>query len=75
MNTLFDDTTLSAWLDGELPAEQRPAVEAWLRDHPEDAARVRLWAADGEALRVQPGFSAPPWRTASMCRRCAMRWR
>ena len=53
MESPFDDTTLNAWLDGELPAEQRPAVEAWLRDHPEDAARVRLWAADGEALRAR----------------------
>ncbi|MDH5539871.1 MAG: anti-sigma factor, partial [Rhizobacter sp.] len=53
MKTPFDDTTLNAWLDGELPAEQRAEVEAWLRDHPEDAARVRLWAADREALRAR----------------------
>jgi anti-sigma factor RsiW len=49
----FTDTTLNAWLDGELPADQRAEVDAWLRDHPEDAARVRLWAADGEALRTR----------------------
>ena len=48
-----DDTLLSAWLDDELPPEQRAEVEAWLREHPEDAARVRLWAADAEALRVR----------------------
>jgi anti-sigma factor RsiW len=53
MNARFTDTTLNAWLDGELPAEQRPEVEAWLRDNPEQAARVRLWAADGQALRAQ----------------------
>jgi anti-sigma factor RsiW len=47
----FTDTTLNAWLDGELPPDQRADVEAWLRENPEDAARVRLWAADGEALR------------------------
>lgn len=46
------DERLSAWLDGELPEAERAAVEAWLRDHPEDAARVRLWAADAEALRM-----------------------
>ena len=53
MTARFTDTTLNAWLDGELPADQRPEVEAWLHDHPEDAARVRLWAADGEALRAR----------------------
>ena len=51
--TTPDDTQLSAWLDDELPPEQRADVEAWLREHPEDAARVRLWAADAEALRVR----------------------
>ena len=52
MNTPIDDTLLHAWLDGELPAEQREEVERWLHDHPEDAARVRLWAADAQALRA-----------------------
>ena len=49
----IDDDLLSAWLDGELGPEERERVEVWLRDHPEDAARVRLWAADGEALRAR----------------------
>lgn len=53
--TAPDDTLLSAWLDDELPPEQRAEVEAWLREHPEDAARVRLWAADAEALRARLG--------------------
>ena len=53
MTARFSDTTLNAWLDGELPADQRTEVDAWLRDHAEDAARVRLWAADGEALRMR----------------------
>ncbi len=48
-----DDGTLSAWLDGELDDVARAAVEDWLRAHPEDAARVRLWAADREALRAR----------------------
>lgn len=52
MNTP-DDDTLNAWLDDELAPEQRAEVEAWLRDHPHDAARVRLWAADAQALRAQ----------------------
>lgn len=57
IRTPIHDDQLSAWLDGELntPERQaeRAAVEAWLHDHPEDAARVRLWAADGEGLRAR----------------------
>jgi anti-sigma factor RsiW len=51
MTAPYDDTVLNAWLDGELTPERRAEVEAWLRDHPLDAARVRLWAVDREALR------------------------
>ena len=61
MNTPIDDTLLHAWLDGELPAEQHGEVERWLHDHPEDAARVRLWAADAQALRatLEPVLDEP----------------
>lgn len=48
-----DDARLSAWLDGELDADGRAQVDAWLRDHPEDAAQARLWAADRDALRAR----------------------
>ena len=48
-----DDARLSAWLDGELDGPARAEVEAWLRDHPEDAAQARLWAADRDALRAR----------------------
>ncbi len=55
------DEQLSAWLDGELEgadhAPTRRAVEARLQAHPDDAARVRLWAADAEALRA--GLALP----------------
>ena len=47
-----DDTRLSAWLDAELDAPTRAQVDAWLADQPEDAARVRQWAADRDALRA-----------------------
>lgn len=50
-----DEQLLSAWVDGELDArpDERERVEAWLREHPQDAARVRLWAADRDALRAR----------------------
>ena len=47
------DTELSAWLDGEGSLEQRARIEAALREDPEAAARVRLWAADRDALRAR----------------------
>jgi anti-sigma factor RsiW len=53
MNAPIDDTLLNAWLDDELANDERARVEAWLRDHPEEAARVRLWAADAEGLRAR----------------------
>lgn len=46
-----DDELLSAWLDHELDETTMQRVQVWLRQHPEDAARVRLWAADRDALR------------------------
>lgn len=43
---------LSAWLDSELPDEEQRQVAAWLDRHPEAEARLRLWAADRDALRA-----------------------
>ena len=51
MSAPLDDTLLHTWLDGELPPERRAEVDAWLLEHPDDAARVRVWAADAQALR------------------------
>ena len=53
MNAVPDHHTLHAWLDGELPPERRAEVEAWLHAHPEEEVRVRLWAADADAIRAQ----------------------
>lgn len=47
------DDKLSAWLDDELGNADRAEVDAWLCEHPEHAARVRLWAADRDALRAR----------------------
>src|SRR6185436_11966986 len=45
-------------VDGELPAGRRDAVEAWLANHPEDAARVASWRAQAEMIRSQFGHVA-----------------
>ena len=46
------DEILSAWVDGELSPEQRRAVEVWLENHPDAAARVQAWRHDRDALRA-----------------------
>jgi anti-sigma factor RsiW len=42
---------LHAYVDGEIPADRRAAVEAWLATHPDDAARVADWRAQAEVIR------------------------
>jgi anti-sigma factor RsiW len=49
---------LHVYVDGELPADRRDAVEAWLASHPEDAARVASWRAQAEAIRARYGSVA-----------------
>ena len=34
---------LHAYVDGELPSDRRPTIEAWLAAHPDDMARVNAW--------------------------------
>jgi anti-sigma factor RsiW len=56
---------LHAYVDGELPADRRPSVEAWLASHPDDAARVAEWQAQADAIRSRFGEVAtlpPPAR-------------
>ncbi|MCR5865910.1 anti-sigma factor [Aquincola sp. J276] len=67
-----DDTTLGAWLDGELPPAEHQQVSAWLEAHPADAQRVQGWAADRDALQrlfgpvadepVPPALQRSLWR-------------
>jgi anti-sigma factor RsiW len=56
-----DDTLLSAWLDGEVEGADCARIQAWLQEHPDDAALVRLWAADRDALRARfsPALDEP----------------
>ncbi len=46
---------LHAYVDGELPAGRRAAVEAWLAVHPEDAARVAEWRTQVNVIRARFG--------------------
>jgi len=52
------EAELHAYVDGELPAERRPAVRAWLAEHPEDAARVAAWQAQAELINARYGAIA-----------------
>src|SRR5690349_24114967 len=44
---------LHAFVDGELPADRRAAVTAWIAEHPEQAALVAAWQAQAEAIRAR----------------------
>ena len=58
---MIDHTTpvtedeLHVYVDGELPADRREAVETWLSNHPDEAARVAAWRAQAEAIRARYG--------------------
>ncbi len=44
---------LHAYVDGELPADRRTTVEAWLAKHPDDAARVAAWRLQADVIRAR----------------------
>jgi len=43
---------LHAYVDNELPADRRGAVESWLETHPEDAAQIAAWRSQADAIRA-----------------------
>lgn len=53
--TQVTEDELHVYVDGELPADRRDAIEGWLANHPEDAARVAAWRAQAEAIRARYG--------------------
>ena len=57
-NSPVTEDELHVYVDGELPADRREAVENWLAAHPEDAARVAAWRAQAEAIRARYGSVA-----------------
>jgi anti-sigma factor RsiW len=54
-NSPVTEDELHAYVDGELPAERREAVEAWLAKHPDDASLVGMWRAHADAVRARYG--------------------
>jgi len=54
-NSPVTEDELHVYVDGELPADRREAVELWLASHPEDAAMVAAWRAQAEAIRARYG--------------------
>lgn len=48
----YSDEALSAWVDGEGSASERAEIGAWLRAHPDEAARVQAWVRDREGLHA-----------------------
>ena len=69
---------LHAYVDGELPAERRAAVEAWLAAHPQDAARVAAWRAQADLTNARYGIVAqepvPPRLDLGRLARRERRW-
>src|SRR5262245_63968104 len=75
--TVSDDE-LHAFVDGELPADRRNVVEAWLATHPDDAARVASWRAHAEMIRLRYGGLArnplPPRLDLERLARADRKW-
>src|SRR6516165_5789441 len=69
---------LHAYLDGELPDARRAAVEAYLREHPDDARRLEAYRADGKAIaRIfsRAGAATPGTRPSSSSSWRSVPWR
>jgi anti-sigma factor RsiW len=62
---IVGEDELNAYVDGELPADRRMIVEAWLAAHPDDAAKVAAWRKQIELIRARYGAvidEMPPQR-------------
>jgi anti-sigma factor RsiW len=56
--TPVTEDELHAYVDGELPADRRDVVDAWLAAHPDDMTRVAAWRAQADAIRARYGAVA-----------------
>jgi anti-sigma factor RsiW len=57
-NLPVTEDELHAFVDGELPADRKEAVTAWLAAHPDQAALVATWRAQAESIRARYGAVA-----------------
>lgn len=57
-NMPVTEDELHAFVDNELPADRRTAVEHWIATHPDDAARVVAWRKIGDAVQMRYGAVA-----------------
>jgi anti-sigma factor RsiW len=55
---IVTEDELHAYVDGELPADRRSTVEAWIAAHPDDAARVAAWQSQAELIRARYAAAA-----------------
>jgi anti-sigma factor RsiW len=78
-NVPVTEDELHAYVDGELPADRQPAIEAWLATHPDDMARVTAWRALADAIRARYGAVAtepvPARLTLRQIERAGRSWR
>src|ERR1700735_1671828 len=58
---IVGEDELNAYVDGELPADRRAAVEAWLAAHPDDAAKVAAWRKQAELTRERERGVSDEW--------------
>lgn len=73
-----DETTLHAWVDGELQPDAAAAVAQWLAEHPEEAARMAAIQAQNAGLQTLHaqllGEPVPP-RLMRSLQKPALQWR
>ena len=56
----ISETELSAYVDAESSPDRKATIEAWLARNPAQAAKVRAWRRQNQALRAALGRAPPP---------------
>jgi anti-sigma factor RsiW len=70
MNAPVTEAELHAWVDGQLAPARRAAVDAYLSQHPAEAARLQAYRAQNAGLRAlfQPVLDEPVPRACNGAR-------